>query len=222
MLDWKSKSTWVYRKMDSAIDHLVFATNDLQQGVARIETLLGLSTSPGGSHPGMGTRNALLSLGPKCYLEIIGPDPDQTEFQGERIFGIDTIEQGQLVHWCIRRHGLSSFVQRMTQKGVEMSDVIPMSRVTAEGNRLNWELAFPKSFGEGCTLPFFIDWGSSPHPASECPPGGELKEFEICHPDATPINEQLKTFSIEPCAIEEPRPRYRAIIRSPRGEVGLF
>ena len=208
--------------MDTAIDHLVFATNDLQQGIDRIEALLGLSPIPGGSHPGMGTRNALLSLGPKCYLEIIGPDPDQTEFQGERIFGIDTIEHSQLVHWCVRREGLSSFVKQMKKKSVDFSDVISMSRVTAEGNRLDWELAFPTSFGEGCALPFFIDWVASPHPASEIPSGGELIQFEIRHPDAANINEQLKFLSIEPCAVEDPLPRYRAIIRCPRGEVALF
>lgn len=207
--------------MDTAIDHLVFATNDLQQGIERIEALLGLPTSPGGSHPGMGTRNALLSLGPERYLEIIGPDPDQTEFQGERIFGIGTIEQSQLVHWCIRKNGLSSFVQQMKQQGIELSGVIPMSRVTAEGRLLQWELAFPASTGEECPLPFFIDWGSSPHPTSGLPLGAQLKSFQIRHPEAKSINDQLRVLSIEPCAVEDPQPGYRAIIRCPRGEVEL-
>lgn len=222
MLDWKSKLTWVIRAMDTAIDHLVFATSDLQRGIERIEALLGLATSPGGSHPGMGTRNALLSLGPKCYLEIIGPDPDQTDFHGERIFGIDTIETAALVHWCVRREGLSSFVQQMKLKGIALSDVMPMSRITANGNRLDWELAFPISFGEGCALPFFINWGASPHPASEMPSGAELIRFEIRHPDAANINDQLKVLSIDPCAVEDSLPRHRAIIRCPRGEVDLF
>jgi len=207
--------------MDASIDHLVFATNNLQQGIDHIEALLGVSTSPGGSHPGMGTRNALLALGPKCYLEIIGPDPDQTEFQGERIFGIDTLEQGKLVHWCIRRKSLSAFVQQMKSREIELTDVIPMSRVTAEGDRLDWELSFPTSFGEGCALPFFIDWGSSPHPASECPQGAELKSFEIQHQDAVRINDKLTGLSIEPCAIEGSQPQYHAIIVCPRGEIEL-
>lgn len=208
--------------MDNAIDHLVFATNDLQQDIDKIEALLGLSTVPGGSHPGMGTRNALLALGPKCYLEIIGPDPDQPEFQGTRIFGIDTIEQGKLVHWCVRRDGLTDFAQQVKSPGMELSDAIPMSRVITKGNRLDWELAFPTSFGREPALPFFIDWGSSTHPASECPEGAELKRFEIRHPDAEKINDALKVLSIEACAVEDPQFQLYALIKCPRGEVELY
>jgi hypothetical protein len=208
--------------MDKAIDHLVFATNDLQQGIDRIEALLGLSTSPGGSHPGMGTRNALIALGPKCYLEIIGPDPDQTDFQGKRIFGIDTIEEGKLVHWCVRREGLTTFVQQVKSQGMELSDVIPMSRVATQASRLDWELAFPTTFGEECALPFFIDWGFSPHPATECPLEAELKNFEIRHPDAAKINDTLKVLSVEACAVKCIHARFHALIRCPRGEVELF
>ncbi|MEH6635321.1 MAG: VOC family protein [Halioglobus sp.] len=208
--------------MDDSIDHLVFATNDLQKGIDRIEALLGLSTVPGGSHPGMGTRNALLALGPKCYLEIIGPDPEQSEFQGTRIFGIDTIGQGKLVHWCIGREGLTTFVQQMKSLGMKLSDVIPMSRVTEQGNRLDWELAFLTSFGEEPALPFFIDWGSSTHPASECPEGAELKRFEIRHPDPEIINGTLKALSIEACAVEDSKFGLYALIKCPRGEVELF
>jgi hypothetical protein len=208
--------------MDNAIDHLVFATSDLQQGVDRIETLFGLSTYPGGSHPGMGTRNAILALGPKCYLEIIGPDPDQTDFQGTRIFGIDTIEQGKLVHWCVRRDGLRTFAQQVKSRGIELSATIPMSRVTTLGNRLDWELVFPTSFDEDCAIPFFIDWGSSPHPASECREKGELKEFQIRHPDPEKINGTLQALSIDACAVEDSESRLYALIKCRRGEVELY
>ena len=207
--------------MDNAIDHLVFATNDLQQGIDTIETLLGVPTTPGGSHPGMGTRNALLALGPKCYLEIIGPDPEQKDFQGTRFFGIDSIVQGKLVHWCVRRQGLTTFVQQVKSQDVKISEAMPMSRITAQGDCLDWELAFPMPFSAEGALPFFIDWGTSTHPASQGSQELELRNFEIRHPDAREINASLKALSIEECAVEDRQFSLCALIKCPRGEVEL-
>jgi hypothetical protein len=54
------------------VDHLVYATSDLQTGVDRIEELLGVLAAPGGQHLGRGTRNALLSLvmSPRGRVEL--------------------------------------------------------------------------------------------------------------------------------------------------------
>src|SRR5919204_3752865 len=79
------------------VDHLVYATPDLQAGVDRAEKLLGIRAAPGGRHPGRGTRNALIALGPASYLEIMAPDPDQDAPTEPRWFDVDALPQPRLV-----------------------------------------------------------------------------------------------------------------------------
>ena len=85
----------------AAIDHLMWAVPDLAAGVDRLESLTGVRAASGGAHPGMGTANVLLGLGPGVYLEVIGPDPALDEPTG---FGalLAALDAPELRSWAIR------------------------------------------------------------------------------------------------------------------------
>src|SRR5262245_20044404 len=100
------------------IDHLVYATPALQHGIDAIEKPLGIKASAGGQHPGLGTRNALVALGPTSYLEIIGPDPEQPKPAGPRRFGIDDLQAPRLVRWVVKSSELEAVYARAEKEGV--------------------------------------------------------------------------------------------------------
>lgn len=115
------------------VDHLVYATPDLDLGVDRIERLLGIRAAPGGQHPGAGTRNALIALGPDVYLEIVGPDREQPEPAQPRWFRIDELEEPRLVTWAAKSNDIALTSDTARQSGIELGDVIAGSRRRADG-----------------------------------------------------------------------------------------
>lgn len=205
----------------ACIDHLVYASPDLQQGIDHIEALTGVKAVNGGAHPQWGTANALLSLGAAVYLEIIGPDPAQPGYTGERVFRIDEINQPTLVTWAARRSGLEQLSGQLLPNGARVGMAFPASRQRPDGQRLEWILTDPREMVADGLLPFFIDWLGSPHPAADAPAGVTLTDFTLEHPDPIELQLLLNHLELELPISAGESPALVATLSTPMGFVEL-
>jgi hypothetical protein len=203
------------------IDHLVYATPDLQLGIDTIEKQLGVKATSGGQHPGLGTRNALVALGPTSYLEIIGPDPEQPKPSGPRRFGIDDLKAPRIVRWVVKSNELPAVAERAAKSGVTLGPIASGSRRRPDGVVLAWRYTDPAVVVADGLVPFFIDWGSSPHPALTAAKGATLTALRAEHPDAARVQKMLDALGLDLKVNQASAPAIVATIDSPRGRVQL-
>ena len=170
----------------------------------------------GGSHAGWGTANYLVGLGPDSYLEIVGPDTGQPAPAQPRPFGIDELESARLVTWAVHPDDLDATVERARRDGYDPGPPRPMSRRTPEGDELAWRLTPARGL-----LPFLIDWGSTPHPASRGLPAVALESLALRHPEPSLIERQLAVLGVVRTVDAGDRQQLVAVLRTPGGRLHL-
>ena len=207
--------------MQLPIDHLVYAARDLDRGMEEIERLTGVAPTLGGRHPGRGTRNALVSLGADVYLEIIAPDPDQPSPPGGRWVGVDSVNAPRLTTWAAKSHDLDALRRRAAEQGVQLGEVQVGSRQRADGVTLSWRLTDPEPLVADGVVPFFIDWGQSPHPARSAAQGASLVSFHVEHPDAAGVRAMMRALGLDVTVVAAEDAALVAIIDCPCGRVEL-
>jgi hypothetical protein len=203
------------------LDHLVYATPDLRATVDALDARLGVRPSEGGQHPGRGTRNALLALGPRRYLEIVGPDPDQPRPESPRWFGIDALDAPRLVTWCAAANDLPARVAAAHAARVPLGEVRSGGRVRPDGVTIAWHVTSPSTVLARGLVPFLIDWGDSPHPAASAPTGVLLRTFTLEHPEPEAVARQLAVLGLEVPVRIAALPALVAELETPRGSVTL-
>jgi len=189
--------------------------------VDRIATLLGVTPAPGGQHRGRGTRNALVRLGPRTYLEIVGPDPDQPPPTRPRWFSIDRLREPRLVTWAAAAADIEGLANRAERSGVGIGPVQQGHRTRADGVELSWRFTDPTVVSCDGIVPFLIDWGTSPHPAVTAPWGGELVALRAEHPDPASVDSRLRVLDLDLAVTRGEAPALVATIRTLRGDVEL-
>jgi hypothetical protein len=179
------------------IDHLVYACADLETGSDNIERLTGVRPATGGRHPGFGTHNALLSLGPGCYLEIIARDHTLPAPAQGALVDLPPGGNAGLRTWVYRTGNIAELAASSRAAGAGIGGVQSGSRETPDGHRLSWQLTDPYAMPMQGAVPFLIDWGSTTHPSRVAPAGGQLRGFRIEHPEPGKVRNALALLGAE-------------------------
>ncbi|MGE5415112.1 MAG: VOC family protein, partial [Syntrophomonadaceae bacterium] len=142
--------------MKPSLDHLVYATPDLERTVAELQGGLGVRAAPGGRHIGEGTRNALIALGPASYLEILGPDPEQPPPARPLWFGLECLTRPRLTTWAMKGSDLETISERALAAGARLGAVADGSRRRAVGYVLRWRFTDPRVLVADGRVPIVI------------------------------------------------------------------
>jgi hypothetical protein len=201
------------------LDHIILGCNDLDLGMELVEQNTGVRPAIGGVHPGRGTRNALLSLGDRRYLEIIAPDPAQQKIV--HFPQIREMKDPRLIGWAVHPPDIAATGKLLRDNQVAFQGPDDGSRKRPDGRVLNWETITLADDRHGI-LPFFIEWSAdSVHPSNDAPKGCHLDYFTVMAVDPAELSQVFQRIGVEATVERSDRDRLRAHITGPKGELGL-
>eukprot|EP00965_Chrysotila_dentata_P198247 6178669-Pleurochrysis_carterae.AAC.1 len=206
------------------VDHVVWAVPySLEEGMREFERKTGITPSIGGVHQGLGTHNAIASLGNGMYWEILARDPLQLH-PPRTWMGIGQVVEPKIVTWAAAVPDLSEAVAKARSRGYDPGSPTNFEREVPGGGKLYWSLAFnhyDQLPGNGI-VPFLINWGETKSPASTAPTGCKLVALKAVTSDTSSVSEMLRAVDINPSDLqlrEARAPRITAILETPRGLV---
>tara|TARA_A100000164_G_C21711803_1_gene678560 strand:- start:110 stop:733 length:624 start_codon:yes stop_codon:yes gene_type:complete len=195
----------------------MYAVPSLDEGLIWASDTFGVDAAYGGEHVGLGTRNALISLG-STYLEIIAPDPAQSikGTLGEKLEGLS---HAGLVTWCAEGD-LNCLTSKLSELEVATAGPNKTKRQTTGGSVMEWELLFPSKSAFGGCFPFFIDWLDCKNPKDSNPVAGEFKSLSISSPDSKKLKQVLRTIGLQ-VPVAEGESSVSVMIQGNKGPVSL-
>ena len=202
------------------LDHILLGIDDLDRGIAFMEERTGVRAAFGGVHPGRGTRNALLRLGTRRYLEIIAPDPKQTSLAAYP--ELRTMREPRLLTWAVHTDDIVAVAKKLTNAGFAIDGPADGSRARPDGRLLHWKALRLKD-DRGGLLPFFIEWGpDSVHPSVDAPSGCQLVHFAATSSNPEGLRGVVARLGVE-LEVEESsaKPHLRARIAGAKGTAEL-
>ena len=203
------------------LDHILLGAQTLEVGVAFVEHFTGVHAAFGGVHPGRGTRNALLSLGTRRYLEIIAPDPEQSAGTSPLLDRLQKINEPKLVGWAAHPRNIQALAAQIKSSGIAADGPTPGSRKRPDGKVLHWQTLNLEDDNHGL-LPFFIEWtAGSLHPSEDAPQGCQLLRLELLTPDPAGLAQLTTKLSLDVPIAKSASAQLHAVIQGTKGSLSL-
>lgn len=203
------------------LDHLLYATPDVDATVAELEERFGVPFGSGGHHPGWGTRNRILPLGDRLYLEVIGPDEAQVARGVRPLMDADRLEAPGLRWWAVRPFLMPLTCGEFETAGFVPGEVVEGRRTLEDGSELSWQITDPRVRLLDGLIPLVIDWGMSRvHPGDDPAAAVVLTDFRLEHPDHERLGPVFRTLDL-PTIHPGPVPALAATFETPNGTVVL-
>lgn len=206
---------------DLTLDHILVGAADLEAGIRELTALTGVTPVRGGQHPGRGTQNALLSLGPHTYLELIAPVAGAPA--NEMTKGLAGLRALTPVGWAVGIHHGEAAMRRLEAAGLHAGPLTPGARVRPDGRRLAWSTA--ELLPAGDLNPFLIEWSADTvHPSADSPGGCTLVSLTALGPAAATagIARLAAALGGEPVTVEAARePALRLVLQCSARRVTL-
>ncbi|GAA3284997.1 hypothetical protein GCM10020260_16680 [Nesterenkonia halobia] len=162
------------------LDHVSYAVgpDGMDATVDRIVSALGVERVRGGIHPRFGTRNAIIPLANRQYLEVVEvldhPSADKAPF-GQAVRNRSQVGGGWM-GWCVTVDDLAPFEERLGRRAV------PGNRKFPDGQELTWRQIGIKGLIADPQVPYLLRWDDGTedlHPSQAYEPEAELVRLSI-------------------------------------------
>ena len=200
------------------LDHIILLIADLETFKSRFEAETGVELTVGGAHPGLGTVNLLASVGEGVYLEFIAPNPDLEEPQG---LGARLVAYGEphVASFALRTEDMEATVAAAEAAGLSTLGPAAGSRETPDGVLLSWRGLYLVGHDQGDQVPFYIDWGETPHPSDTSAQGLKLLSFHAVHPEPERLATIYRGMDMPVTVVAGEAPGFELRIGTPKGEL---
>jgi flagellar motor switch protein FliN len=101
------------------------------------------------------------------------------------------------VTWAAKGRDLPTLARQAARAGIMLGPITAGSRRRPDGLLLSWQYTDPRTVVADGIVPFFIDWGTSPHPAGSAAAGAELVGLRALHSDPVRVQKMLAALEVD-------------------------